>query len=117
MIKSWEDRAARGTIRRAVISAATTGDHTIVAAAADGIKTKVLFVHLVAAGAVAARFESGAGGMALTGVMTMATGIPFTTGPTMPGYHLFETAANTLLNLEISDQVQVSGLIVFYQEE
>lgn len=116
-IQSWQERATKGTINRAAISAAGAGDNTIVAAAATGLKIKVLMVHMVAAGAVTAAFESGASGTALTGDMTMATGVPFTLGPTMPGYHLFETAAATLLNLELGGAVQVSGFIVYYVEE
>lgn len=117
MIKSWEERAARGTIVRAVISGTATGDNTLVAAAADGIQTKVLALYLRVAGAVAIRFESGAGGTALTGVMTFNAAGEYLIWPTaMPGFHWIETAANTLLNMELSGTVQVSGILIYYQE-
>lgn len=116
MIKSWEDRAARGTIVRAVISGATSGDNTIVAAV-TGKKIKVLSLVVIAAGDVDVRFESGAGGTALTGVASLATdGNGFVLPPSMPGYHWFETAAGVLLNMELSAAVQVSGCIVYYVE-
>lgn len=117
MIKSWEDRAARGTIVRAVISGATSGDNTLVVAAADGIRTKVLGLYLRVANAVNIRFESGAGGTALTGLMTFNAAGEYLIWPTaMPGYHWVETAANTLLNMELSGAVQVSGILIYYQE-
>ena len=117
MIKSWEDRAARGTIVRAAVSGATSGDNTLVVAAADGIKTKVLGLYLRVAGSVNIRFESGAGGTALTGLMTFnAAGEDLNWPLAMPGYHWIETAANTLLNMELSGGVQVSGILIYYQE-
>jgi len=117
MIQSWEARAAKGTIERVVISGATSGDNTLVAAAADGIKTKVLALYLRVAGAVNIRFESGAGGTALTGVMTFNAAGEYLDWPqAMPGYHWIETAANTLLNMELSGAVQVSGILIYYQE-
>lgn len=109
------DVVAAGTILRAAISAAASGDNTIVAAA-GGVKTKVLGLVLVAAGAVDVRFEDGAGGTALTGVMSLAANQPFVLPMTHLGYHHFETGVNTLLNLELSGAVQVSGYIVYYQE-
>ena len=117
MIKSWEDRAARGTIVREDISGTTNGDNTLVPAAATGIKIKVLAIYLRVAGAVNIRLESGAGGAALTGLMTFNAAGEYLLWPmTMPGYHWIETAANTLLNMELSGTVQVSGTIVYYRE-
>lgn len=109
------DIQATKTILRASISAASSGDNTLVAAA-TGLKTKVLGLVLVAASAVTVRLESGAGGTALTGVMSLAANVPFILPLAMPGYHWCETAANTLLNLELGGAVQVSGAIVYYQE-
>lgn len=102
---------ANSNILRAVISAAGSGDNTLVAAQASGIKIRVLAVHMQAAGAVAARFESGAGGTALTGVMSMITGVPLDLSFNPEGW--IETAAATLLNLELGGAVQVSGVLLY----
>lgn len=105
------------TIARAAISAATSGNNTIIAAAGASTKNKILAVILVAAGAVDVRFESGAGGAALTGVMSLTTNTGFVLpAPGTPDMHWIETGDNTLLNLELSAAVQVSGCIVYYQE-
>jgi hypothetical protein len=109
------DVQATKTVLRAAISAASSGDNTLVGAVADK-KTKVLSLVLVATSAVTVRLESGAGGTALTGVMSLAANVPFVLPLAMPGYHWCETAAATLLNLELGGAVQVSGAIVYYQE-
>jgi hypothetical protein len=93
-------------IQYAIIDAATSGDNTIVAAV-TAKKIRVHSLFLVAAGAVTARFESGAGGTALTGQMSFAANggiaMPFNEG----GW--FETAAGSLLNLELSGAISVDG--------
>lgn len=96
--------------RYAVIDAATSGDNTIVDAVANK-KIRVLAVALVSAGTVTARFESGAGGTALTGQMTTAvnTGVVLPYNPV--GW--FETAAGALLNLELSGNVSVDGSLTY----
>ena len=105
-------------IKRAAVSGATSGDNTLVAAVA-GKKIKVLGLVLVAATTVNIRLESGAGTTALTGVMTVTTAdnpvliLPMST----PGNHWVETTAGELLNMELSDTVQVSGCVVYYLEE
>jgi hypothetical protein len=105
------------TILRAVISGATSGNNTIVAAAGGSLKIKVLSVCLVAAAAVTVRFESGADGTALTGVMSLDAKSGFVlNAPADPNCHWFETAANTLLNMELGGAVQVSGMITYYTE-
>jgi hypothetical protein len=108
--------ASGKTIKRAVISGATSGNNTIVAAVADK-KIKVLSVCLVAVTAVTVRFESGADGTALTGVMSIgATGGFVLPAPPDPSCHWFETGVNTLLNMELGGAVQVSGCITYYEE-
>lgn len=105
------------TVLRAAISAASSGDNTLVAAAASGLKIKVLGMILIGAGDVDVAFESGAGGTALTGDMSLAADGNGFVLPVAPiGYHWFETAAATLLNLELSAAVQVSGCIVYHVE-
>lgn len=94
----------------AVIDAASSGDNTIVAAI-SGQKIRVLSYTLLCNAATLVRFESGAGGTALTGQMSFdATGgvsVPFS-----PVGH-FETASGSLLNLELSAANQVSGHITY----
>ena len=105
-------------IKRAIVSGATNGDNTIVAAV-TAKKIKVLGLVLVAASTVTIRLESGASGTALTGVMTVTTADnPVIVLPmSSPGNHWVETAAGALLNMELSDTVQVSGCVVYYLEE
>ncbi|MCH8236448.1 MAG: hypothetical protein IIC29_10040 [Chloroflexi bacterium] len=74
-------------------------------------RARVIGIHMVAAGAVVARFESAAGGTALTGAMSMITGVPFTAYNPLG---LFEQdVINELLNLELSGAVQVSGWLTY----
>jgi hypothetical protein len=104
-------------ILRAAVSGATSGNNTLVAAV-TGKKIKVLSLVLVGAGAVNVRLESGAGGTALTGVMSLTANgdLKIVFPITEPGYHWVETAAGSLLNMELSGAVQVSGCIVYYTE-
>jgi len=111
------DIAASGTTYRAAISAAAMGNNTLVVAAGAGLKIKVLGIILVASGDVDVRLEDGAGGAALTGIMSLASdGNGFVLPMTFPGYHWMQTSDNTLLNLELSAAIQVSGCIVYIQE-
>lgn len=110
-------RGTEQTIARAVISAATSPNNTLIAAAGSGVKNKVLGLILIASGDVDVRLESAAGGTALTGVISLAAdGNGFVLPMAMPGHHWIETGDNALLNLELSAAVQVSGCIVYYQE-
>lgn len=93
------------TVARAAISAASSGDNTLVAAQGASAKIRVLSYTLVAASSVDVRFEDGAGGTALSGVMTLDKGITVAYSP----HGHFEGSANTLLNLELGAAVQVSG--------
>jgi hypothetical protein len=93
-------------ILHGVIDAATSGDNTIRAAVA-GRRISVHSYVLVAAGTVTARFESGAGGDALTGQMTMAVNSVISAPHNPAGW--FETDAGALLNLELSAAVSVDG--------
>lgn len=107
--------AQKYLVKRAAVSAASSGDNTLVAAV-TGKRIKVLALVLVAAGAVTARLESAAGGTALTGVMSLITGTPLVLPLTFPGYHWVETAEGALLNLELGGAVQVSGDLLYYEE-
>jgi len=111
------DSVVSGKTRKsAAISAASSGDNTLVAALASN-KTKVVGLFLVAAGDVNVRLEDGAGGTALTGVISLTANNGFVLPlAAHPDLHWFETSVNTLLNLELSAAVQVSGALVYYQE-
>lgn len=95
---------------RVKIDAGDSGDNTIVAAV-TGKKIRVTSFALVSAGTVTARFESAAGGTALTGQMTMAanTSVVFPYNPN--GW--FETVISELLNLELSGAVSVDGCLTY----
>lgn len=94
----------------AAISGATSGDNTLVAANATK-KIRVFALAIVAAGAVNVRFESAAGGTALTGVMSFAANGGYVLPYNEAGW--FETAANQLLNMELGGAVQVSGQLTY----
>lgn len=96
---------------KVLISAASSGDNTLVTAVA-GHKIRVLSYKLVAAGAVTTRFESAAGGTALTGVMSQITGVPNDAPFEREGV-LPDTVAGELLNLELGGAVQVSGHLTY----
>lgn len=95
----------------AAVAASSSGDNTLVAAVA-GKKIRVLAFTLYAGGAVTVRFESGAGGTALSGQMALAAAGQFVSGGFVPvGW--FETAAGALLNLELSGAVSVAGMLTY----
>lgn len=93
----------------AVIDHATSGDNTIVVANAEDKKIRVHSAFLIASAAVTVRFESGTGGTALTGQMQIGANGGFVLPYNPAGW--FETAAGTLLNLELSGAISVDGCI------
>lgn len=101
-------------IKFAKIDAASSGDNTLVSAV-TGYKLRVISVFLVSAGTVTTRFESGAGGTALTGQMTLAVNTGYVLGYNPGGW--FETAAGSLLNLELSDAISVDGSLSYIEVE
>ena len=66
---------------------------------------------LVAAAAAVVTFQSGTGGTALTGAMTLATGVAIDAD--VAPFGQFETAANALLNLHQTGVVQLSGWLIW----
>ncbi len=100
------------TPKYAVIDAATSGDNTLVAAV-TAKKVRVLALYLVAAGTVNVRFESGAGGTALSGQMNLVANTGFVLPFNPAGW--FETASNTLLNLELSAAISVDGTLTYIE--
>lgn len=98
-----------------VIDDATSGNNTIVAAVASK-RIRVLSYVLVPAADVVVRFESGAGGTALTGQMTLLAedGVVGPSSLSADCTHgCFETAAGSLLNLELSGAVSVDGHLTY----
>jgi hypothetical protein len=100
------------TPKFAAIDVATTGDNTLVAAVV-GKKIRVLSVFIFAAGTVTARFEDGASGTALSGQMQLTAQTGFVLPFSPVGW--FETTAATLLNLELSADISVDGLLVYVE--
>ena len=99
-----------GPVFRAAITGAASGNNTLVAAL-TGTRIRVLALHVQAAGDVTVRFEDGASGTALTGVMSVNA----ESGITLPycGCGWFQTTAATLLNMELGGAVQVSGCLLY----
>jgi hypothetical protein len=100
------------TPKFAVIDVASSGDNTVLAAVASK-KIRVLALMLVASGTVNVRFESGAGGTALTGIMPLVANSGFVLPHNPLGW--FETASNTLLNLELGGAVSVDGCLTYIE--
>lgn len=100
------------TPKFAIIDAATSGDNTLVAAV-TGKKIRVLSLMMIASGVVSARFESGAGGTALSGQMQLIAQAGFTLPQSSTGW--FETAVGALLNLELSAAISVDGLLTYIE--
>lgn len=99
-----------GTIKRAIISGSSSGDNTLVTAV-TGKRIRVLSLFLVTSGAVTVRFESAAGGTALTGQMAIAANGSLVLPHNEKGW--FQTAAAELLNMELSTGVAVNGALVY----
>ena len=99
-------------IKYAVIDNATSGDNTLVSAV-QGKRIRVLGGLLVSSGTVNVRFESSAGGTALSGQMNLVAN----TGFIIPFMECgnFQTEYSQLLNLELSGATSVDGYLV-YQE-
>lgn len=102
--------AIQSEVQHAVVAASTGGDNTLVAAAGAGIKIRVVSLVLVASGgANSVRLESAAGGTALTGVMDIVDDGQLVLPHNPAGW--CETAANQLLNLELSAGTAVAGVL------
>jgi hypothetical protein len=99
--------------KHAVIDNASSGDNTVVAAVA-GKRILVTSYTLVVAGALTVRWESGASGTALTGQMQFAANGGTATAYN-PGGCFAPTAANTLLNLELSAGTSCDGHLTYVE--
>lgn len=97
----------------AKIAASSSGDNTLVAAV-TGKKIRVIAYNLMANGAVNAKFQSGASGTDLTGLKYCgAAGDGVCANYNPVGW--FETAAGSLLNLNLSGAVAVGGELVYVE--
>jgi len=111
MTTEVEAQSFSNQIGYAAISATGSTDNTVVAAV-TGKRIRVLAYSLVCSGAVTCRFESNAGGTALTGQMSFAANGGISAPPFTLGH--FQTTAGQLLNLEISDTgVTVAGHLTY----
>lgn len=97
---------------RSAISAATSGNNTIVAAVA-GKKIRVLAMSLSFSGTVNAKFQSGASGTDKTGLFYGVANTQVVLPYNKLGW--FETAAGALLNLNLSGAVAVGGVIDYIE--
>ncbi len=98
------------TVKYAVIDHAVSGDNTIVAAV-TGKRIRVVSLCLISTGTVNVRFESGASGTALTGQMNLVANAGFVLNENHSGW--FQTAAGSLLNLELSGATSVDGMLTY----
>ena len=110
----WNEEGVLLPIKQAVINASTIGDNTIVSAVTD----KSIFVvslFFLCSNSVGVRFESGAGGTALTGVMHF----PAHGGVVLPfnSAGWVKTAEGALLNIELSiaGSATVSGSLQYVE--
>lgn len=104
-------------VKYAVIDDASSGNNTVIAAV-TGKRIRVLSYTLVPTADVVARWESGAGGTALTGQMNLLAedGVVSQGVSANCGSHgCFETAAGALLNLELSGAVSVDGHLTYIE--
>lgn len=101
------------TPKFAAIAASSSGNNTLVAAVTSK-KIRVLAYNLMGAGAVNAKFQSGASGTDLTGLKYIAAAGGGICAPFNPA-GWFETASNTLLNLNLSGAVAVGGELVYVE--
>lgn len=94
----------------AVISGATNGNNTLVAAITSR-RIRVLSLFLMSAGTVTLTFQSAAAGTALSGAIALTAQSGFTLPYNPVGW--FQTVAGELLNMALGAGVQVSGVLVY----
>lgn len=100
---------------RVAISAASSGNNTLVAAAGASNIIRVTSMFFTANGTVSMRLEDGADGGGALGALTGLMDFVAYTGMSLPhnpnGW--FETTANTLLNMELSAAIEVAGSLTY----
>jgi hypothetical protein len=95
----------------APISTAASGATQLVAAQGGALKIKVVSYVLVASSAVTVKFQQGS--TDVTGAMSLAANGGIVVASVA---HMFETAANAALNINLGGAVQVSGHIAYFVE-
>ena len=100
------------TPKFAVISTASSGGNTLVAAVTNK-KIRVLSAILMSAGTTTVTFQTAAGGTSLVGAIALTTQTGFTLPFNPVGW--FETLASQLLNLNNSAAIQVSGCLTYIE--
>jgi len=100
------------TPKFATIAAASSGNNTIVAAVTSK-KVRVLAAQIISNGTVNVKWQSGAGGTDLTGLAYLVVNAGYVLPFNPAGW--FETASNTLLNLNLSASVAVGGSITYIE--
>jgi len=108
--QDFHDSFGTQEIKRAAISASSSGDNTLVAAV-TATKIRVHNVILMSAGTVTVTFQSGAGGTNLSGALPLVANTGFAPGFDPLGH--FETAAGSLLNVSLSGPVAVTGWLTY----
>lgn len=98
-------------VKYAVVSTATLGDNTVVAAVA-GKRIAVESYALVVSGAVSVKWKSGAA-TDLSGAMALAANGGLAPAGAGPDSSLLATAAGGALVLNLSAAVQVSGHVAY----
>ena len=94
------------------INASASGDNTIIAAVTSK-KLRVLSLSLMAAGTVNARWASGTGtSTPLSGLLPLVANSGYSNNSP---FGLFETAAGSLLNLNLSGAVAVTGHLSYVE--
>lgn len=96
----------------ASIAASSSGDNILVAAV-SGKKIRVLAYNFIANGTVNAKFQSGASGTDLTGLKYCVVNSGIDSGWCPVGW--FETAAGSLLNVNLSAGVAIGGELVYVE--
>lgn len=96
----------------AKIAASSSGANTLVAAV-NPKKIRVLAYTFIANGTVNVKFQSGAAGTDLTGLKYCVANMGLVAPFNPAGW--FETASNTLLNLDLSAAIAVGGELVYVE--
>jgi hypothetical protein len=102
------------TLKFAVINTAASGDTQIAAAGGASLKHKVYAYFINAAGAVNVAFRSAT--TSISGLHRLTAAGDGVVAPGQAQSHYFETAANTILNVNLSAAVQVDGWIAYFTE-
>lgn len=89
------------------VAITTTGGDVVVGAARDGKRCRLLHCNLNGDAAYTLRWESGAGGVALSGIMSYLLGGPYITPYVEAG--IVETGIAAILSLEVAVTGTVAG--------